>query len=308
MVIPSHNRTDALLGAVGDLRRQTLPPAQIVVVDDGSQPPVSPESLQRAADGIAIHLVRHDLAQGPGAARNAGIAAADAEWIAFHDDDDRFRPDKLAVLADAASTPPLPDVLYHPARITMVREAVGYDSRPADLEHDPDPYRRLLIANVVGGTSMVAIRRSVLIETGGFDTTIRNMEDHELWMRLARAGARFRLVPEVLTQYRSVTGGGNLSSDGAAFDAGAARIERLHADGYRTLTPEEHVQRRLWLLNSATLSALVAGDTRRARRLQWRALRLKPGPAAAARAAVTLLGPRAAFRLRARLDRGPTSG
>lgn len=307
VVIPSHNRPDDVRAAVADLRRQALQPTEVLVVDDGSTPPLDLADLQQAAGQIPVTLLRNEQPTGPGAARNRGVEAAKGDWVVFLDDDDRFATRKLSTIAAAIDRAPAPDLVHHPALIRMVREGISYTSSPADLEAIADPYRELLISNSIGGTSMVAVRRSALLDAGGFDPQIRNMEDHELWLRLAKSGARFRRVPQVLTEYRSVTGGGNLSSDLEAFWAGADRIAELHRDGYATLSPQQLRDREVWLLNSATVSALVHGDTVAARRLQWRALRRRPSLLAAGRAAATLLGPKTAFRLRARMSRGPTA-
>ncbi len=96
-VIPTHARNAKLLGeAIGSIRRQTVPPRRIIVAVDAN-----PEgaALIRAAhpDVKVVLLAVHG---GEAAARQAGMMASTAEWVAFLDDDDLWARDKQAVMAD----------------------------------------------------------------------------------------------------------------------------------------------------------------------------------------------------------------
>ncbi len=307
VVIPTHDRRSSVVGAVRSAATQTDPADEIVVVDDGSSPPVDRAAVEGAAGEVPLTLLRYDRAQGANAARNAGIAATTADWVSFLDDDDRFAPEKLALLRAAIRRDPPCDVVHHAARIHMIRQGVAYTTAPKDLEAVPDPYHDLLIGNWVGGTSMVTVRRSRLAEVGGFDEALPSMQDYDLWLRLARGGARFRLVPDALTHYRYDTAGDAISLDVDKHLAAEAALRDKHAAGYATLTDAEQRTHRVWSLNVATHRALLAGDAATARRLQRRALRAGRSPAALANAVVTGLGPTVAFRVRSLMSRGPTT-
>lgn len=87
----SPERLDAVLAALG---RQTYPAAltRVVVVDDGSQPPLAPT----APAGLAVSVLRHaETNQGSSAARAAGVASVDTDVIAFLDSDMLAEPDWL---------------------------------------------------------------------------------------------------------------------------------------------------------------------------------------------------------------------
>ena len=59
VVIPTHNRSGLLREAVASIQNQTLPDWEIVIVDDGSQPPVDAESLRKDF-GSRIRVVRNE--------------------------------------------------------------------------------------------------------------------------------------------------------------------------------------------------------------------------------------------------------
>lgn len=295
-MIPSHNRPDALAGALQSLANQTTPADQIVVVDDGSEPPV---------DAPRVTVLRNETAGGANAARNRGWQHLNTDWVAFLDDDDRFQPGKIAAVK-AAIRPEL-DVIYHPAWIRMVNEGIGYRTAPKDLSRVEDPYRELLVGNYLGGTPMVTVRRSKLQEVGGFDATLPSMQDYDLWIRLAAAEARFGFIDEPLTHCRYTTEGGGISTNVDKHFAAAAAIQAKHAADYALLSPAQRRDHEVFILNVATHRALMAGDKQRARQLQWEVLKLSRNPRTMANAAVTMLGPKAAFTLRSKLQRGPTA-
>jgi glycosyltransferase involved in cell wall biosynthesis len=305
VVIPSHNRHDALLGAMASVAAQTVPVEQVIVVDDGSQPPVDPALLPGLPQRVQV--LRNDAAQGANAARNRGWRAAGTDWVAFLDDDDRFVPTKIARLHGEIAAHPQADVLYHTAWIRMVNEGVGYRTAPKDLATVADPYHELLVGNYLGGTPTATVRRSLLERADGFDESLPSMQDYDLWLHLARLGANFRYIDEVLTLCRYTTAGGGISTNVDKHFAAAAAIEAKHQQGYATLTPAQRQQHELFVLNVATHRALMAGDVRRARQLQRQVLRTSHSPAAVANALVTMLGPKAAFRVRSMISRGPTA-
>ncbi len=305
VVIPTHNRPEGVAAALRSVAAQTSPADAVVVVDDGSQPAVDPASLERIVPGVTV--LRNEQAAGGNAARNRGWRACATEWVAFLDDDDRFAPGKIAALREAATTDPGADVIYHMAWIQMVNEGFGYSTAPKDLRTSDSAYTDLLVGNYVGGTSMVSVRRSVLAEVGGFDGALPSMQDYDLWLRLAQHGARFHLIPQVLTRYDYVTGGTQISTDVDKHFRAAAAIEAKHADAYAHLTEAQRREHRVFVLNVATHRALLAHDARLARKLQWQVLRTTHSPKAVAAAVVTMLGPTAAFRLRSMMSRGPTA-
>jgi glycosyltransferase involved in cell wall biosynthesis len=279
---------------------QTLLPAELVVVDDGSTPPVSLEGLA-VPEGLALRLIRNARPSGPARARNTGIAAARGAWIAFLDDDDAFRPDKIATVAAALERmEDSADLLYHPAEIVMVNEGVRYTSRPRAADTACAMYRELLVRNVVGGTPMVVARKASLRALGGFDASLGALEDYELWLRLARHGARFCLLPQALTRCHYTTAKASVSKSPAAGLDTFSRIARKYREDLDALPPAARAAHREWILEIVLFRAILKLERFEVMKLSLalllRFLRLKH----AAVAAASLLGPRTIIRLRAR--------
>jgi glycosyltransferase involved in cell wall biosynthesis len=111
VAVPTHNRPRLLREALASIVAQTHPEWEVVVVDDGSTPPVL-ESTLRDLLGERFILVRHDQAQGIAAAKNAGVAAARGEVVVHLDDDDLLAPTALAQIAAAYARHPGLECLF----------------------------------------------------------------------------------------------------------------------------------------------------------------------------------------------------
>lgn len=193
VVIPTYNRLSLLPGAIESILAQTWPVNRIIVADDGSNDGTAEWLLAAANENRRIEPL---ILQNGGAnrARNAGIAAAKAEWIAFLDSDDAWEPDKLerqfALLDDA------PDLVGLFTGFRLVGGAIARQHIPRRAPSLED----LRCANVLGGTSSAVLRADALRQIGGFDPSLPSCQDWDLWFRLRQVGA-FGLVRAPLVRF-----------------------------------------------------------------------------------------------------------
>jgi glycosyltransferase involved in cell wall biosynthesis len=92
VIVPTYNRGEFIVDSVESIRRQTLPPTEIIVVDDGSTDETA--RLVHEIDDARIRYI-HQPNAGVSVARNTGLAHASGEYIAFQDADDLWRPEML---------------------------------------------------------------------------------------------------------------------------------------------------------------------------------------------------------------------
>jgi len=92
-IIATYKRASLVSRAIESVRRQAYSNLEIIVVDDGS--PDNTESVVRAIPDERIRYIRHEKNKGLPAGRNTGIRAAKGVFIAFLDDDDEWRVDKI---------------------------------------------------------------------------------------------------------------------------------------------------------------------------------------------------------------------
>jgi glycosyltransferase involved in cell wall biosynthesis len=184
VVIPTRSRWDLLsTAALPSALGQDDVELEVVVVDDGSVDATA-EGLAGVADP-QLRVIRHERARGVAGARNAGIAAAHGEWVAFLDDDDLWSPRKLRLQLDAAYAAGAAFVYGGAAAVADDRSWL-YSLKPAD----PGVLASTLLSRNVlwGGCSNVMARTDLLRRLGGFDERLFQLADWDLWIRLAHAG------------------------------------------------------------------------------------------------------------------------
>jgi glycosyltransferase involved in cell wall biosynthesis len=225
VVIATFNHARLLTEAIESALRQTLDPVDIVVVDDGSTDD-TPAVLTRY--GTRIRVLRQPN-RGPAAARNAGLAATRATYVAFLDADDVFAPTKLAEQVAVLERAPTVGWTYCDVLIETVAtgatvtasERFGYRARALDGWLFPE----LIHGNFIPAIAPL-VRRTVLDVVGGFDEGLTALEDWDLWLRMALL-AEARYTPAVLATYRVQAGG--MSEDRGRMDRNRFRVvDKLH--------------------------------------------------------------------------------
>lgn len=207
VIIPTWNRASLLRRTLASVLGQTVVPLEVLVADDGSTDDTA--AVVHEFGARATHLALPHRGQ-PAAARNAALARARGNWVAFVDDDDLWQPDKLE--RQLALTHGGPALLCCNAGLIDEHDApLGRNLHEAHpLAKEPDVLRALIGGNYVVCSSVVA-PAALIRAAGGFceDPVLRGAEDYDLWLRCAlRAPLRYEHEPRV--RYR-VSGHGNLS-------------------------------------------------------------------------------------------------
>jgi glycosyltransferase involved in cell wall biosynthesis len=206
VVLSTYNRSESLAVALRSLRAQEVPPGysyEVIVVDNNCTDDTPNVVRQFQQDGFDhLHYV-HEPRQGLPYGRNAGVAHSRAPVVAFFDDD--LEADRTWVATIQKAMQQYPDAAGIGGRVLpRWPEAVpGWLARPhwaplAIQDYGNEPFstttafpRCLVAANL-------ALRRDALDRIGGFSTLYPRCQDHELQMRLWRAGEHIVYVPEVV--------------------------------------------------------------------------------------------------------------
>ncbi|MCF8112019.1 MAG: glycosyltransferase [Desulfobacteraceae bacterium] len=298
VVIPTHNRPGDLREALDSVFAQSRLPEEIIVIDDGSYPPVSREVLKGCPSGTKAVLLRNDRPLGANSARNMGVRQASGLWIAFLDDDDRFKTEKIESVVRTIKEDPDADLIYHPAQICMVKEKVTYFSKPRAIGKDTDIFRELLIKNIIGGSSMTTVRRELLMEAGLFDTQLPALQDYELWLRLAKMGCRYQYISSPLTVYQCITGKNSTSKSIEANRRALEIIEARYESSYKSLAPNELKQHEAWKKRMIIHKALLNGRPAIALKEQLKQLAANPRPGHLLGLIAIFMGAKMTYRLR----------
>jgi glycosyltransferase involved in cell wall biosynthesis len=190
VVLPVYNRSTYVGEAIESVLAQTLPPDELIVVDDGSTDDslAVVESFARPC----LYVIRQENA-GIGAARNRGLGAATGELIAFIDSDDLWERDKLEIQVRA---------LLERDEVQLVFGHLVEFLSP-DRADELDGTLRIATDAVPGliATTLLA-RRAAIERIGPFDEGLRVGEFVE-WMARARdLGLVSRMLPEIVARRR----------------------------------------------------------------------------------------------------------
>jgi glycosyltransferase involved in cell wall biosynthesis len=184
VVIPLHNKQRYIRRAIDSVLGQTRGDFRLTVVDDGSTDGGG-EEVERISDP-RIRLIRTGC-RGPGAARNVGIRATKANWIALLDADDAWKPTFLEQTTAVALRVPRIVAVFTGIHIRDIP-----DTRPRSVDALIEDYHaarmRLRIAMT---SSSVLLSRVPFLSMGGFREGYRYAEDTEAWFRLACEGPTY---------------------------------------------------------------------------------------------------------------------
>ena len=191
VVIPVFNGERFLEQAIASVLDQSLVPAKVLVVDDGSTDS-SREIAMRFGNPVSCLAQAN---QGPSAARNRGIAAASSEWVAFLDADDYWMPGRLERMLDVVERNPDVDFIY----TGLTRIAADGSEEPLRAV-SPDRIRERLRYDCPIFPSTVMARRS-LLSSHPWSTEFRSSEDWWLFYRLSRQ-ANFAAIEQPTVVHR----------------------------------------------------------------------------------------------------------
>ena len=201
VVIPCYNAAAFLGEAIASALAQTVPPAEIIVVDDGS----ADRSAEIAAGyGPSVRVVRQTN-EGGSAARNRGLAEARSEYVQFLDADDRLAATKFAAQ--------LPALVDGSADLVVCGTEQFDDGGPVEAERWPMPPSfedgtdSFLYFHAHRVQTAAPLHRKCLLdEVGGFRAGLPRHQESDLHLRLGGLGLRVRVVRESLVQFRSHSG------------------------------------------------------------------------------------------------------
>lgn len=236
VVIPTFNSAHLLPDCIESILAQTVLPQEIIIVDDGSSDNTE-EAVRRY--GHLVTYIRQENG-GCGAARNTGSGVARCEWIAFLDADDRWLPQKQELQLACAQANPSAGLIYCDALLT------GPHSRSGTFLSGHRPFNGRVFDQLLDWCflipSMAMLRKDALMDVGGFRNSTRNVEDYDLWLRLARKYEFYAVAAPLVLYDRQ-------ENSISKFHAAMARSEsqilmELLATGLST-AQQEKVRRRL---------------------------------------------------------------
>ena len=279
VVITTYNRSPLLPHAIESAKKAATN-AEVIVVDDCSTDN-TPEVCARIADIRYIRLhANHGLAH----ARNVGITESSSEFIAFLDDDDLRLPDSLDKQLHAIAVNENIALCYGQALIGDARRQLPTGEIYPRNCPQGDIFWELIEDNFIPMPS-VLVRKSSLLETGGFNTDLKLIEDWDMWLRLSEQFPVAAVAEPVAIHRKAGAASGQMCSNSAALCKQALRVQQFAlnrpraraATGKKRRDAQRKFRNRVYdiLMTEATKS-IDEGNTRSARANMFDALRYRP--------------------------------
>lgn len=243
VIIPAYNASKTLATTLRSIVDQTVQPAEIIVIDDGST-----DNTKDVACGFRQVKYIQQNNSGVSAARNNGVASSKSAWVAFCDADDVWHPQKIIIGQQVRKAIPSATFVFHDfyifdsTGIVMERGTCASKTmfplfsenkitmrdilkQSNTIELHGDEYKQRKFIEVLSGNafeglilgnfilpSTVMIRKDVYQNIGGFDTEFRVAEETEFFLRASKL-IDYAYIDMPLTGYRRASGGltGNLS-------------------------------------------------------------------------------------------------
>lgn len=201
-VIPAYNAEEYIERSVASLVRQSQTLHEIIIIDDGSSDDTVKivKALQRTYEHIVL---LQQANQGASAARNTGLNNAQGDWILFLDADDECAPTLIETYTRFLQE--------NPARYCAVySQALQVDERGEAISgifsgydlHGQEGFVQMLLRNPIISPSGSLVKKTILDEMNGFDTSIKYVEDVDFWLRLLLNGNNIGHVCEPLSFIR----------------------------------------------------------------------------------------------------------
>jgi glycosyltransferase involved in cell wall biosynthesis len=279
VVVPTYERAHVLGDSVASLLAQEGVTAEVVVVDDGSTDATAALAVLR--DPRVRYLVRPH--EGIAAARNAGLAAARAPYVAFHDSDDVALPGRLAVPVAFLRSHADVDLVIQNGRMLPPDDDPSAGETPwiAPRVARTLADRPIGVAEVfrwnLGQLQGMCFTRRALAATGPLDPSFTILDDLDLVLRVtARFQAVFLDVPAFA--YRRHPAGVARNREKVREEAirVADKLAREHPDALARLGPATFARRQARRYARLAVLRLAAGDARGARAAITQARALEP--------------------------------
>jgi Glycosyl transferase family 2 len=254
VIIPTYQRREYVTRAVRSVLAQTFSDFELIVVDDGST-----DGTGDVLAGLDPRLRYHwQENRGTGAARNAGIALARGEIVAFLDSDNRWLPGHLAVVTEVLA-------LHPPAILTCTCPLHDFGGRQHPLDARlVDALPLMLADGVFAFISCVAVRAAELRAVGGFAEDLLVGENNDLLLRLAVRGPfamlRHRTTVIQHTRGSRMDRGIRLGAYLTAFEAASRRAVEAVSTAKRSDRRAVEAMARGRLRYAAVLRALAEQD------------------------------------------------
>lgn len=235
VVIPLYNKEAEIGATLRSVLAQTVQPAEIIVVDDGSTDRSA--SVILSVDSPLVRLVSQSN-MGVAAARNRGVRETSGRHVAFLDADDTWEPRFLETITELIAR--YPDCGVYATGFNIVRKGKSRPARSPEKEGVVEDFFRESMSGYICTSSSVAVSKSDFIAVGGFPEGMKIGEDLYLWIKMGLHNS-VCFTPERLANY--MVSASNRSVGSYTPEKTVHSFEELYRPGKENFRLDEYIAR-----------------------------------------------------------------
>lgn len=188
VIMPNYKTEDSLIErAIQSVIQQRENSWELIIVDDNgkdSEWVLRSKGLQKKYESKKIKFIFHDTNLGANVARNNGIKEAQGEFVAFLDADDEWGTEYLYYVSNYKKNR---QSVFTSCNYRIVNEA-GIQPPRYSLTNDisGNIFEKEIYGDIVSPTSAVTVKRSIILEAGLFDESLRARQDYDMWLRICQ--------------------------------------------------------------------------------------------------------------------------
>lgn len=198
VIIPSFNSANLVSDAIRSVLSSNLHEVEIVIINDGSTDNTAEVITTYLSDKRIKYIEQSN--RGLAGARNTGIENANGEYLVFLDADDLILPNKLLVQRKFLDENPAFDIVYSKSE-WFIEDDFNNTREVRFPVYTGEVIQYLIYGNFIHVNS-VMVRKDAVIKAGLFDENLRELEDWDLWLRMALNGSKFGFTPGVHSKVR----------------------------------------------------------------------------------------------------------
>lgn len=216
VIITTLNRKYEVLRALQSVLRQTVPPFEIIIVDDGSTDGTR-EYLQGHVQ-TGYRYIYNAKTKGPGRSKNIGVIAAQGDYIAFLDSDNEWYANKIQKFMEAYYNNPDTDVICSKFKKHI---EFGVYEYPGNVVDENCSVRDEVLLHNIADASASVYKKSFLEKIDGFNETMKTNLDWELLLRA------YTICPPIIYKLQDVLSENWELDDGLSSKTDIELSERL---------------------------------------------------------------------------------
>mgnify|MGYP001156741618 CR=1 FL=1 len=202
VICPTYNSANFIEQNFNSLLNQKYQNFEIIYIDDGSSDNTV-EILKKLIQNRSKFTILKQANKGPSSARNLGIKKSNGNWIALIDSDDTWNSLKLDKINQAILKNIKTNFIVHWEKFNKL------NGKSLILKHGFVTKNNLLFQKSLYNrnflsTSAVVFNKELIFTHGGFDETLPNAQDYDLWLKLA-PDIKLYIIKEVLGEYNETT-------------------------------------------------------------------------------------------------------